>query len=92
MGSIVHRVVVQALHRQRRLLEVQGGGDERMDDGTMNESPGNKKPDERSDKRVKRTKNEESRKTRTARSVGADHTGQARAHSFAAVEEEGSLT
>lgn len=42
MGSIVHRVVVQALHRRRRLLRVQGGGDERMDDWTTNESPENK--------------------------------------------------
>lgn len=42
VGSIVHRVVVQVLHRQRRLLRVQGGGDEQMDGRTTNESPGNK--------------------------------------------------
>ena len=42
VGSIVHRVVVQALHRRRRLPRVQGGGDEQMDSRTTNESPENK--------------------------------------------------
>ena len=47
MGSIVHHVVVQALHRRRKLLRVQGGG---RNGWTTNESPQNKKRDERSGK------------------------------------------
>ena len=74
MGSKVHRVGVQALHRRWMLLRVQGGGTDAWTSGRRRKAPWNRKPDEGKDKEVKRTKDEESRRTRTAGSVGTDHT------------------
>ena len=63
-----------------------------MDDWTTNESPRNKKRDERNDKEVKRTKDVWSREnTRTAGSVGTDHTAHSGAHFRRCGGREGEL-
>jgi len=65
-----------------------GGEDEQMDWWTTNESPGNKKADERSDKRVNRTKDGESRKDEWPDQLERT-TRRTRMHTFAAAEGGG---